>query len=63
MNKPQYYVSRKMILRDIVIFFSGLVASDCYVELNQGTINGTTDNEVEVYRGVPYAKPPLGDLR
>ena len=52
-----------MILRVLIPLVSGILTSDCFVELNQGTINGTIENDVEVYRGVPYAQPPLGELR
>ena len=33
------------------------------LRLNQGVINGEANDKVEVYRGVPYARPPVGDLR
>src|SRR5579883_2534139 len=54
-----------------LIFVAGAVlsaarlwASDTpVVALDTGQIRGTEDNGVAVYRGIPYAAPPLGDLR
>jgi para-nitrobenzyl esterase len=33
------------------------------VKIEDGTIQGTTENGLIVYRGIPFAKPPVGDLR
>jgi para-nitrobenzyl esterase len=33
------------------------------VKVEQGQLQGSMDNGVVVFRGVPYAKPPVGDLR
>ena len=33
------------------------------VETAAGTIEGMDDGEVLVFRGVPYARPPVGALR
>jgi para-nitrobenzyl esterase len=33
------------------------------VETSKGKLSGTTERGVSVFRGIPFARPPLGDLR
>lgn len=33
------------------------------VKTSKGVVEGYTLNDVSVFEGIPYAKPPLGDLR
>jgi len=33
------------------------------VRIDTGAVRGTLENGVRVYRGIPYAAPPVGDLR
>ena len=35
----------------------------CIVETGAGRLQGVAENGLEVYRGVPYASPPIGALR
>jgi hypothetical protein len=39
--------------------------SSCIIEVDGGKIIGTisSDSEVLIYKGIPYAAPPVGDLR
>ena len=33
------------------------------VEVNCGKIKGYTENNLQIFKGIPYAEPPIGDLR
>ena len=37
--------------------------SEATVTLNDGVIQGTVENGVAVFRGIPFAAPPVGELR
>jgi para-nitrobenzyl esterase len=39
------------------------VNTDSTVKIDSGLISGTVDGEVRVFRGIPFAAPPVGDLR
>src|ERR1700733_12328785 len=46
-------------------FITAGAATDDLVRLDTGMISGTTTGspEVRVFKGIPYAAPPVGDLR
>lgn len=54
-----------------LLFFSNSIFADCdapLVETSEGYVRGTTSfsrngRVFNIYRGIPYAKPPVGDLR
>ena len=33
------------------------------VRINTGLLRGTIENGIESYKGIPYAQPPVGELR
>jgi len=33
------------------------------IETKSGKIQGYTENGLEIFKGIPYAEPPIGDLR
>ncbi len=33
------------------------------VEVNFGKVKGYTENSLHIFKGIPYAEPPIGDLR
>ena len=39
------------------------MVADGIVRVEQGELQGVVDGDVAVFRGVPYAAPPVGDLR
>jgi para-nitrobenzyl esterase len=49
----------------LVILVAGLVNAQqpAPVKIESGLLQGTTEDGVTVYRGVPFAAPPVGDLR
>jgi hypothetical protein len=50
-----------MVVDKILIYLSNFSAPT--VQLNQGILIGTTNGLVDQFLGVPYANPPIGDLR
>lgn len=40
-----------------------IASSNLIVETNKGPVQGVTRDSVVEYRGIPYAEPPVGDLR
>ncbi|WP_109806218.1 carboxylesterase/lipase family protein [Sphingosinithalassobacter portus] len=66
----------RAIPRWIALFFAALLASGCahdriaqpvgaaaVVSTQTGRISGSVEGELHVFRGIPYAAPPIGDLR
>ena len=45
-----------------LVFASSAALADT-VTIDSGPLSGTSDNGIDVYRGVPYAAPPVGALR
>ena len=66
--KPNYILKVSIVL---LIFFTTLnksfaqssPSSVAYVTVNEGKLQGRIENDVFVFKGVPYAAPPVGPLR
>jgi len=45
------------------ILISGAAFADPQITIPQGTLSGTTDGGISVFKNIPFAAPPVGDLR
>lgn len=58
---------RKIIFLGIFITLVGCGSGDLnistVVELKNGSIKGVQEGDLKKYLGIPYAEPPVGDLR
>ena len=69
MHNPPYFPGRGErlflpLLVCVALFACALPApASTRIETISGPIAGTTERGVRVYRGIPYAAPPVGDLR
>lgn len=52
----------KSIIASLLCFIA-LKASAQTVKTDKGYIKGTTENSIAVFKGIPYAQPPVNDLR
>jgi para-nitrobenzyl esterase len=43
--------------------FTSLLAQGPIVQTSEGKVKGTLDGNISVFKGIPYAAPPVGDLR
>lgn len=42
---------------------NGHTFDDGYITVKEGILRGSVEDGIKVFRGVPYAKPPVGELR
>lgn len=59
-------MKKKIILAAALSFFaagSALAQLPAPVRVEQGLVQGTNDNGLTIYLGIPFAAPPVGDLR
>ena len=47
----------------LVVILCGRMAAAAEVKVEQGRLVGTVEEGLTVYRGIPFAAPPVGDLR
>ena len=59
-------MTKKIILAAALSLFAaglGLAQQPAPVRVEQGLVQGTSEDGLTVYRGIPFAAPPVGDLR
>jgi para-nitrobenzyl esterase len=54
---------RRAALLVSLLLLSPSIGLAAPVKTVNGPVEGTTDDRLRVYRGIPYAAPPIGDLR
>jgi len=56
---------RRIVLALFVAFITATpaLAAKIAIRIDQGVLNGETEDDVQVFRGIPFAAPPIGDLR
>ena len=53
----------------VLMMFVMMIVSSCVaqqpapVKVEEGLLQGTSEDGLTVYRGIPFAAPPVGDLR
>jgi len=52
-----------LLLAGIALVSTAFAQAPAPVRTQAGLVQGTTENGLTVYRGIPFAAPPLGDLR
>ncbi|MCU0456822.1 MAG: carboxylesterase family protein, partial [Bacteroidales bacterium] len=58
-------------MRKLTLLFTGITLASvnlsaqmpATVKVEQGLLQGTYEDGLTVYRGIPFAMPPVGDLR
>ncbi|MBN1833783.1 MAG: carboxylesterase family protein [Deltaproteobacteria bacterium] len=62
-NIPSNCCHTLTVISFLVITLLGGAASAATVKVEEGLLEGTVEDGLTVYRGIPYAAPPIGDLR
>ena len=64
---PSLQLNRTLASLATLLLFSlpAMAANPLQVKTDKGTVEGayTTDHQVIAFKGIPYAAPPVGDLR
>ena len=58
----KYAFALELLLLSVVMPL-GSVSFAKSIKIEGGSLQGTTEDGLRVYRGIPYAAPPVGDLR
>ncbi|HLN99470.1 MAG TPA: carboxylesterase family protein [Pyrinomonadaceae bacterium] len=59
----KYAVPIQLLFLSLLLLPLGSAAFAQTVQVKGGRLQGTTEDGLRVYRGIPYAAPPVGDLR
>ncbi|MBN1791557.1 MAG: carboxylesterase family protein, partial [Bacteroidales bacterium] len=56
---------KSYLIAVFVLFFTGMSESQqpAPVKVQEGLLQGTHENGLTIYKGIPFAAPPVGDLR
>jgi len=56
---------KSYLIAVFVLFFAGMAESQqpAPVKVQEGLLQGTHENGLTIYKGIPFAAPPVGDLR
>jgi para-nitrobenzyl esterase len=56
---------RRVLLAVLFLAFtsSETLALKVAIKTDQGVLNGETEDDVQVFKNIPFAAPPVGDLR
>ncbi len=56
---------RRFVLAAAILMFGSAEAeaAKIAIKIDQGTLNGATEDDVQVFRDIPFAAAPVGDLR
>ena len=56
---------RRVVLALFIVLVGATpaLAAKIALRIEQGVLNGETEDDVQVFRGIPFAAPPVGDLR
>ena len=47
----------------LFIFSVSIISENYKIQTTSGIVKGTLSNKVVTYKDIPYAKPPVGELR
>ena len=56
------HIRRTAALFSLLLLFATTAFTDP-VKTANGLVEGSTEKDLRIYRGIPFAAPPVGDLR
>jgi para-nitrobenzyl esterase len=64
-EQPAFAMNNNLILTTALAVFTtlGFAQQPAPVAVEHGLVQGATEGELTVYRGIPFAAPPVGELR